>query len=431
MAYTLYLRLTGTREEGEGETVDYFDWVLLDTGGDFVAEGQSSPRDQIETALEEHGAGNVRLVGVIPAFDVSYCTARIPGRQKRVILQALPYSVEEQVAQDIEDMHLVLGERLDGEWQVGAVDRTTMQQHLARFHTWQRPISAVYADAMLLPSESNRWTVLVEDEQALVHGENGEWYDVPLDGLAVFTESLLATWTEETPPRIVIHTSPDVLERKRMELAALEQNPDALVTIEELTVSPLRLMAECHSAESSRPIDLCQGEFAQYHSGHSPWRPWVPVGVIAGVAFVIQLGLMVAEGLHFQERAETYEARAMEVYRELFPDDTRATADNVQRILTGRLRAAERGEGGTDFLTLLRYAGYEYLQAENNERIRFDAINFSRQRGELVVELRGESFSQLDNMRSGLSSAGLQARIGSVVNEEDHTRGRLTIAQGG
>lgn len=431
MAYTLYLRPVGEDSQGEEEAVEYFDWVLLDTGGDFAAEGETDTRETIEQALSDNEAGNVRLIGVIPAFDVTYCSAHIPGRQKRVIRQALPYSIEEQVAQDIEDMHLALGDRIDNEWQVAAVDRTTMAHHLAQLHSWQRPIGGLYADAMLLPNDHSRWSVLIEAEQALVHGEKGEWYDVPVEGLSVFLESLLASGSGDTPPRVIIHASPSVLEQRQMELAALEQNPDALVTLQELTTTPLRLMAQCLTAENNTAIDLCQGEFMQHHGGHSAWRRWAPVGVIAGVAFAIQLGLMAAEGIHYQNRAQVYEARAMEVYRELFPEDTRATADNVRRVLTGRLRAAEQGQEGAEFLTLLRYAGHEYLQAENNERIRFDSINFSRQRGELIIELRGESFSQLDNMRSGLSSAGLQARIGSVVNEENYTRGRLTIAQGG
>ncbi len=434
MAYTLYLRPTDelrTAEDSEKEPERLYDWVLLDLSGQYAAQGQSQSRDEVEKTLEDIHAGNLQLIGIIPAYDVSHCSARIPGRQKRMIHQALPFAVEEQLAQDIERMHLALGERHGSDWQVAAIDHETLESHFEWLEEWEHPIVGIYADAMLIPVTQCDWSVLIEQGQALVHARDGAWYDVPADGLGVFLESLLAGRQGDNPPRIHIHASPDTLEARRMELTALEQNPDALVSQHELDQHPLQLMAECHNAGTANPINLCQGSFALQHGKGAAFKRWRPVAIIAGLAFFIQLGFMTAEAFYYESQAERYEEKAMSLYRDIFPDDTRADAGNVRRVLSGRLRAAEQGSDGTEFLTLLRYAGHQYEQTENAEAIQFDSINFSRQRGELIIELRGESFSQLDNMRGGLAEAGLEARIGSVVNEEDYTRGRLTLSQGG
>ncbi len=434
MAYTLYLRPTGslqTAQDGDQTPEPLYDWVLLDLSGQYAAQGQSQSREEVEHTLEDIHAGNLQLVGIIPAYDVSHCTARIPGRQKRIIHQALPFAVEEQLAQDIERMHLAIGERQGSDWQVAAIDNETLEDHFQWLDEWKHPIVGIYADAMLIPVSHCDWSVLIEGDQALIHARDGAWYDVPADGLGVFLESLLNGKQSDNPPKIHIHASAETLEARRMELAALEQNPDALITQYELEQHPLRLMAECHSAGSANPINLCQGSFARHHGKGATFNRWRPVAIIAGLAFFVQLGFTAAEGFYYQSQAERYEEESVALYRDIFPDDTRAHAGNVRRVLTGRLRAAEQGSDGTEFLTLLRYAGHQYQQAQNVEAIRFDSVNFSRQRGELIIELRGGSFSQLDNMRGGLSDAGLQARIGSVVNEEDHTRARLTLSQGG
>ncbi|MEP4464757.1 MAG: type II secretion system protein GspL, partial [Marinobacter alexandrii] len=51
-------------------------------------------------------------------------------------------------------------------------------------------------------------------------------------------------------------------------------------------------------------------------------------------------------------------------------------------------------------------------------------------RGELVVDVRAESYDRLSALRNGLSNQGLEAQIGSVVNESSGARGRLTVSGG-
>ena len=424
MAYTLFLR-------DDPDTPSRYDWLLADVTGEVHAQGEAAEQSDVEERLAQMGVSRVQIVGIISAFDVTHCTARIPGRQKRVIHQALPFAVEEQIAQDIDSVHLALGSQSNNEWQVAAIDEPTLEGYLERLEGWEYPVSAVYADAMLLPLDTQQWTVLVEAEQALIHSRDGAWYAVPVDALSVFVDSLVHSLDSDTPPGVHISATPRAHEEHRMALAALDQNPDAAVQIEELAESPLAFMARGALGEDTGLINLCQGRFAPADTRQSSLHRWRPVAVVAVIGIVLQLGFMVAEGYYYQQQAQRFDQQAMAIYRDLFPSDTRTHADNLKRVLTGQLRAAEQGGQGGEFLTLLRYTGHQYQQLDDSDSLRFDAIQFSAQRGELRVELRGENFSQLDSMRTGLSNAGLSAQIGSVVNNEDGTRARLTITQGG
>ena len=424
MAYTLFLR-------DNPDTPSCFDWLLADVTGEIHAQGEGAEQSQVEARLAEMEVSRVQIVGIVSAFDVTHCAARIPGRQKRVIHQALPFAVEEQIAQDIDSVHLALGSQNNNEWQVAAIDEATFDAYLQRLEAWDYPVSAVHADAMLLPLDNQQWTILLEAEQALIHSRDGAWYAVPVDALSVFVDSLVHSLGSDTPPGIHISATPRAYEEHRMALAALDQNPDALIHIEEVSESPLALMARGVLAEGMGVINLCQGRFAPADTRQSPLRRWRPVAVVAAIGVVLQLGFMLAEGYYYQQQAHRFDQQAMAIYRDYFPNDAGTHAGNLQRVLTGQLRAAEEGGKGGQFLSLLRFTGHQYQQLANTDSLHFDAIQFSAQRGELRVELRGESFSQLDSMRTGLSNAGLSAQIGSVVNNEDGTRARLTITQGG
>lgn len=429
MAYQLYIK-AGT-EAGETADAERFDWVLLDASGGNAGEGQGDTRDTLEAQLQSIGVEAAEVIGIIPAFDVTPCSARIPGRQKRMIRQALPFAVEEQLAQDIDSVHLALGSQKHNEWQVAAIDRERMDVYTAWFDTFGYPVQAIHADAMLLPAGQHQWIVLVEENQALIRQRDGGWYEVPVEGLGVFMDSLIEAYGGETPPGVRLLATPQAAEVHRMALASLEQHPDALIHVETLEQPPLGLMVASLAEGDAEAINLCQGEHGAHASGHSPLWRWRAVAVVAVIGIVAQLGFMAAEGVYYRNQAARFDEQAVSTYRDYFPDDSRTHAGNLRRVVQGKMRAAQEGGGGGDFLAMLRATGQQYEGLDEPQSLRFDAIQFSRSRGELRAELRGQSFAQLDTMRNGLSSSGFNARIGSVVNNEDGTEARLTVRQGG
>lgn len=429
MAYQLYIR--AGIEAGEDGASPGFDWVLLDASGTMAGEGRSESREDLDARLQTIGVEAAETIGVIPALDVTPCTARIPGRQKRMIRQALPFAVEEQLAQDIDSVHLALGTEKQNEWRVAAVDRDRMAAYFEWLQAFGYPVRAIYADAMLLAPGQHQWTVLVEENQALIREHQGGWYEVPVEGLSVFMDSLIEEFAAETPPGARVMATPYAAEQHRMALASLEQHPDALIHVETLDTSSLRLMVENLIGGDVAVINLCQGEYAPTSGHRSPLRRWRPVAIVAAIGIVAQLGFMVAEGIYYGSQAKRFDDQALTLYREHFPDDSRTNAGNLQRVVQGRLRSAQESGGSGDFLAMLRATGQQYQALDDPESLNFETIQFSRSRGELRIELRGESFSQLDSMRDGLSSSGFSARIGSVVNSDDGTEARLTLSQGG
>ena len=68
------------------------------------------------------------MVGLLPAGDVVTLDAELPARAGAKLLQAVPYALEEQVADDIDDLHFAIGARAaDGRTPVCIVARSLMQ----------------------------------------------------------------------------------------------------------------------------------------------------------------------------------------------------------------------------------------------------------------------------------------------------------------
>ncbi|MCR3799336.1 GspL family type II secretion system protein XcpY, partial [Pseudomonas aeruginosa] len=61
----------------------------------------------------------------LPVEAVTACAVNLPTQKARWLRQSLPFAVEEQLADDVEQMHLALGPALaDGRHRVFAVQRT-------------------------------------------------------------------------------------------------------------------------------------------------------------------------------------------------------------------------------------------------------------------------------------------------------------------
>ena len=78
----------------------------------------------------------------------------------------------------------------------------------------------------------------------------------------------------------------------------------------------------------------------------------------------------------------------------------------------------------------MKHTGQQYSRIPGTDSVSFNSVNYSRARGELVVDLRADSYDRLSALRNGLASQGLEAQIGSVVNEASGARGRLTVSGG-
>src|SRR3546814_16716794 len=81
----------------------------------------------------------------LPTRRSSDLTVEVPARQPAKVLQAAPFVLEEQLAEDVDTLHFALGARqADHRWPLAIVSQTRMQAWLALLQDF-----AIHADAMV------------------------------------------------------------------------------------------------------------------------------------------------------------------------------------------------------------------------------------------------------------------------------------------
>ena len=434
MSYRLYVRPVTPFPGSDSEPASQLhNWVLLDASGDSQAHGSGDTQDMIEQTLARNDLEGVWLIGLIPAEEALFCLADIPAKQSRFIQQALPYAVEEQIAQDIESVHLAIGPYSDRGYRVAAIDHRQMSAWVSLFSGWDRVrLEAIYPDAALLPTTEGGWSICIEGNKVMLASDQGEWLGVQSRNMAMFAETLAAPSADDVVAEVpvTLFATAAEFEHLQADIGALKSSPRLRVKEQTLELMPLDLMAHAHHHHLCQPINLCQGPYSVRREKSGLFGAWKPLLAVASVWFVIQVGLEIGFGYYHDQSADQVRAQAMQIYRDAFPNDSRTHAGNVRRVVQGQLNQLQAGGTDAGFITLMKYTGSEYAKLAGSGSVVFNSVNYSQNRRELVVDVRADSYSKLSALRNGLSGRGLEAQIGSVVNESSGARGRLTVSGG-
>lgn len=328
---------------------------------------------------------------VLPVEAVTACAVHLPTQKARWLRQALPFAVEELLAEDIEQLHLALGERLeDGRHRVFAVRRSWLASWLALCATPPRTIAV---DADLLPGRGTQ--LLHLDSRWLLGGE----------GVA-----RLALAGEDWPALAAGCAHPHAIHRAARQ-AGLEPLDEATEVVD----------GHVWLARQAVGNNLAQGEFAAQQSS-GQWPRWRPLLGLVGLWLVLQWGFNLAQGWQLQRQAEAYAEASAALYRQLFPDDHKLV--NLRAQLDQHLAAG--GASGQGRLLGLLTQVDRALSAEGTQ-ILVQQVDFSELRGDLAMQIEAPGFAELERLRERLQEAGLAVQLGSASREGAGVSARLVI----
>lgn len=333
---------------------------------------------------------------VLPVEAVTVCSVQLPTTRARWLQKALPFAVEELLAEDVEQYHLCVGERLaDGRHRVYAVRRSWLAGWLAL--CGENPPRQIEVDADLLPAEGC---------QLFCTGER--WL---LGGAGEVRLSLRG----EDWPQLLASCAPPYVAHVASGLPA----PAGVDTVQHLE-HPLVWLAQ-HSGQ----CNLAQGPFAR-REPDGRWARWQPLAALVVLCVVLQWGFNLAQGWYLRSEGERYAQASRDLYRELFPADTRLI--NLRAQFDQHLAEAAGGSR-SQMLAMLEQAASAISQ--EGGVVSVQQLDFSARRGDLALNLQASDFAVLEKLRARLQEAGLVVEMGSASRESSGVSARLVIGGNG
>lgn len=339
------------------------------------SDGQRAAQLPLREALATLKGRTIALI--VPVEHVASCAVSLPAGSRHWQLKAMPYALEPLLAEEVEGMHLVLGERLhDGQHRVVAIKRALLQSWLHYLRENGVRVNAIHVDADLLPNEPA--SLCWGSARCLLADANGLRLALTPTQLPAVLERLPATCK-------VFH--------------ALDDEPvlpgGAKVGLQMFDgTQPTWMAGQC-----SHALNLAQGEFAAASSLRL--QHWKPVAWSLVAVLLAQLAFDGAQAWLLNQQAAAYRQANEAIYKGLFPQEQRIV--DLKAQFDQHLR---QGSSATQLQALLA-AVAEAMPATAEVQLR--RMHYQAGQGELLLQLQGEH-SALQRLQQGLQARQLRVK---------------------
>jgi general secretion pathway protein L len=394
------------------------DWLLIDRQGQRRAGGQATP---LETIAAEDGARVERACVLAPTRLFTLTEVELPMRRRRQAMAAIPYTIEDRLAQEIEDCHFAYGPVGEGgRTPVIVAARAQMQAWLDRLEQAGLWAGVLTPDLFMLPYQEGAWAAMLSGDRLLLRSGARAGLEVP----GALARPMLDRVREEQAPQqtvmLQLWTDRQSAETDWADLSGFA------VTV---TGASEELLGDF--AAHYRPgdvLNLLQGPYAPRDRGGFDWRRWRAAAAVALLWLTAEVTLVMADLRSLHAEQDRIEARIEQVFRQAMP-----AARGVQDAQEARARMqvaldSLRGGGGSaqgDLLELVATAApviSAYPEATVNRLSYRDRA--------LAVDLTLPTLQAVEDLRARLQGAGVSAQVETASSQEGVVSGRLRIGGG-
>lgn len=345
---------------------------------------------------------------LVPADDVLLLRAPRVAKQRHQLEQAIPYAIEDQLAAPVEQLHVALSDRAEGDSiGVAVVARTRLDAWLAQLREAGIAPDRALPESVLLPVADGVPTLWVDGQRAVLrHGEHGVFAGVL---------SELPDWLQ-----VLEHggLAPGRLRWIGPASSATTLPPDWSAEVEPVA-APLRWFAGRIDVASGP--DLLQGAYAASRRGDSARRVWRIAALVAGLAVLAAFAQAGIEVWQLQQRNNVQRAEMEALLRDAMPGITRIVDPKAQLAAEHARHRSGGSAGGIDLLARIA----PVIAGSGN----YALDNLDYRNGTIDLTLRTADIARLDALRSQLAALPqVQASVTSTVPGAGGIEGRLQVS---
>ena len=394
-------------------------WLVVDARGVPAGAAQSGP-----LSLAAPRTAGRRVCVLVPGADVLLAEPEVPLRAGARLQQLVPYALEEQLAEDIDELHFAIGKRAAESTRapVAVVARGLVDEWLTTLRAAGIEPDCLYADSELLPENPGQAVALLEEDAVIVRAPGATPVTLPADAL---TEALVIAQSGEgaasaTGARgLIFYTGAAEWQRHSAQVEANRPHFDG-IKVQLLTGGPLALFGQQLPVAS--PINLLQGAYTPTSSRAIGFRAWRVAAILLGCLIGLHVIGKAAELQLLKKREHQVDVSIRETFHSAMPGD--AGVGDARHRMEQRL-SATRGAGG-GLLSALQALAQARDAAPGTS---VQALNFHG--GALEMKLAAPDAASLDRLSQALRSNGWAADLAGGSNAASGYVGSIQMRASG
>ncbi len=444
MRKQLIIRLPSDGVTGQVDIAANASWVLRDEDRPAGSLFQGELKEAAQYAV------GARVTVLAPARDVLMARVNLPAMKRQRLARAVPFALEEQLADDVDELHVAVGDRDAHGWVSNAVvSRARIEAWLdqlkqAGLHpdVVSTELAGVPWQADAEPDGGESWTLLVNGQEALLRTGPQAGLAFDADNTATVLRATLDACREPGDP--ADESTADIRPRQlrvstcgdsefensttHRDLQALCADQQVELWLEASDESCSVLLARGFGAASGEQsaINLLQGDYSRKERLEKLLRPWRPALILIGLWLLLQVGVLITELQSLSARKTQLHEQIETVFHEALPGSRLVPGQERELMQRGldKLRGGGNAEGG--LLVLLSQSGAVLKDAPG---IKLRTLRYKDNKMDLDLEL--PDLQALDQLKQQLTDkAGLRVEIVSATSREGKVQARISLRGG-
>lgn len=393
---------------------DQVSWSFQDSGVAKTGEGSLAEAAQ-------HARGRRCLV-LVPASDILITSVNIPTHNRQRLLQAIPFSLENDLTEDIEDLHFAAGIMdSDNVTPVAVIARKKLDEWLDKLGSAGMEPLGFYPDLLGLPMDSDSWSLYQDDHILQIRTQSNMGHSVDAVNGGEFLKLALQQAAESAPKRLTYYK----LKACSYDLDIGAIAPDCEITTRELDDRRQLTQLLSDNLNEKQLINLLQGEYQRVDKLTLQWKRWLPATAL-GLAFLaLSIGTTIQDYFYFSRQSTELHTQIRDTFQKAFPEVKRIVDPRAQ--MEQMLKAMKQGESGNfaQFANLFVPAA---SIIKNSPDTTLESLSFRD--GQLNLQLTIKELQALETLKKTIESKKLTVEIRSANASDNKVTSHLRITGG-
>lgn len=401
-------------------------WIAADSNGTRLSQPAHGSLDLAALDVNERP-----VIVLVPATDVLTTTVNLPVRGAARLLATLPFALEDQLADDVENLQFAAGpKREDGRVPVAIVSRHKMDRWLGALEEAGIQPAQLVPETYGLARIPGTASLLVAEGQVIYNdGAKVDFaiQDVKPSDALVVAGGLKDTTTragdeEDGPSRhLLVYCEPEDEQRFETDWIALRHEMDS-VDINLLPDGVLPRLAVTVAA--GRGVNLLQGAYGAKTEFAKAFTPWRNAAILLIGLAAVGLVTKVADYVRLSQEVATLKEQFTQEYRQVRPNDDREIVDPMA-IINSLRRSLGASTGPRVFLPALTELGAALNQ---HDSLTIEAISYRA--GVLNIRLTSPDVATLDTVQRAVTGGGRYvASIQSTDQVGERINSRIEVRE--
>lgn len=360
---------------------------------------------------------------IVPSAKVSYKQVYTPAKQLKQIQLAVPYALEDQLANPIDQLHFAFGKRdKDGQIDVFWLTHEIMEHWLSWFEQAEVKVDRLVSELGLIKTFDDASEIILKDHFAIISENDGRVWSCQRDLLPMLWHKQTADLSDDS------NDNDESLSANVLRLFHFGEL-ESFWAEQEFIVSQPFTADEYFDAicqEFSRTtVNLLQQRYVPKRESNLQLKKYTSALWSCAFAFIVflayqgsQFYVLSAENAVLREQGEQYFSR-------VFSRRPRGSdlLGQTQRLLQKSNQSGSDGE----FLKLLNLTASQIISLDT---IKPTAITYDGRKSELRMDVLAPDYQSLNSFRDELVKTGLAVDMSSASSQGELYSTRLVIRSG-